>query len=102
MAKLHIGCGPEIKAGWLNIDVRDVNHPDFLNHDLLKGLPENLKDIEYCYSSHFLEHLTYDECEKLVKEIHSKMARGGVFRCSVPCFKKTMQAYMNNDMSWFA
>lgn len=99
--RLHLGCGPDIRPGWVNIDLRDVDHPDFLHADLTQPLPEHIQDVELVYSSHFLEHLTKTECSAIVQTVKSRMRSGGVFRCSLPCFRLTAQAYLDGNHEWW-
>ncbi len=101
--KVHLGSGPDIKPGWVNLDqLDDVEHPDYRNCDLRDGIPEDIEDIEMIMSSHFLEHLTYNEARVLVAHCFQRLAPGGIFRVSVPDFKKTIKAYVEDDLNWWA
>src|SRR5215475_1447361 len=54
--KLNIGCGPNVKTGWTNIDLS--GHAD-LHLDLREPLPFGDSSASIVYSEHFLEHLEY-------------------------------------------
>jgi len=116
--KLHLGCGSDIKPGWVNIDLDLKNNgtvvhgtdqtTQSINHDLSKGLP--IKDlfgqiltgnISHVYSSHFWEHLTPPEGMKLLRECYEKMERGGYFRISLPKTKEAFKAYLEEDYKYF-
>lgn len=98
--KLHLGCGSDVKSGFINIDMSSPD-PNVLVHDLTKGLPGMVRDIEYVYSSHFFEHLTPSQMVSLLREILSNMVVGAKIRFCLPDFKKTALAYINNDLDFF-
>src|SRR2546430_12396547 len=55
--RLHLGCGPNHKAGWLNIDLMDEVAD--LSLDLREPLPFADGSVKHVYSEHAFEHLTY-------------------------------------------
>lgn len=79
--RLHIGCGPEVLAGWTNVDI-DAHPGIDLVHDVRDGLP--FRDVRYLFAEHFLEHLTYDEGFRFLKECRASLADDGVLRLSTP------------------
>jgi hypothetical protein len=79
--KLHIGSGPLVREGWVNVDIdshRGVDHV----LDVREGLP--FRDVTYLYAEHFLEHLTYDEGLRFLKECRAVLRPEGVLRLSTP------------------
>ena len=52
--KLNLGCGPNPKAGWINIDLFD-SHAD-LRLDLREKWPFADASISHIYSEHVFEH----------------------------------------------
>src|SRR3989344_4122016 len=56
--KLNIGCGPNLKQGWINIDFR----PDSdLGLDLRENLPFDDNCCDLIYSEHFMEHIDFPD-----------------------------------------
>lgn len=79
--RLHIGCGPQVLEGWTNIDLE--SHPGIdLVHDVRDGLP--FRGVRYIFAEHFLEHLTYDEGFRFLKECRASLRDDGVLRLSTP------------------
>jgi len=89
--KLHLGCGPRIKNGWLNIDLsKNADIP----LDLRKPLPFNNDSISVIYSEHFLEHLDYPGTATLfLKECNRVLRPGGKFSVVVPDIALVLRSY---------
>lgn len=79
--RLHIGCGPERLAGWVNIDRLPFPGVDRVA-DVTRGIP--FRDAAAIYAEHFLEHLALDDAVAFLREAHRALAPGGHFRLSTP------------------
>lgn len=113
MLKLHLGCGSDIRDGYINIDFTEIRPAfsrkgtEFFTHDLSKGLPkvsfmkEVIKDIDEIYSSHFWEHLTYDEGMNLLRDCFAALKPGGEFRMALPKVREACEAYLKGDNDYF-
>ena len=122
MVKLNLGCGLQCPEGWVNIDsslgVRLSKRPILkkLLYAILPtsiGLPnidwpKNTKwmeltkpfefqdnSVDYIYSSHTFEHLTYQETSFVLKESLRVLKLGGVIRIIVPDFEILIQNYLD-------
>ena len=109
--KVHLGCGTDVRRGWVNIDV-DVNRPSksdsefddktlIFNYDLRRGLPLADGSCDYIYSSHFFEHLEARHALDLVRDCHRALRPGGVFRMALPRQRETFAAYLQGDIEYF-
>ena len=88
---LEIGGGDRKgTGGWINLDLTDNCD---LYWDVRKGLPFPDDSIEKIYSSHFLEHLSFREGLKLLKESHRILKKGGKFSICVPNAMLYIEAY---------
>ncbi len=97
--KLHIGCGKGLLDGWVNIDV----YPAPLAMNVLWGLPFGDGSARCVFVSHLLEHLFYPrDVQPFLKEVRRVLAPGGVLRMVVPDIEQCIEAYVNNDRSFFA
>lgn len=106
--KLNIGsCTVMFHHGWTNIDVLDLerfsqgNGYNYLRHDVRNGLPMFGTGVVDCiYSSHFLEHLTYEEGLKFLKECRRVIRpETGAMRILVPDAALLMECYIQ-DPDW--
>jgi SAM-dependent methyltransferase len=83
--KLNVGCGTDIRPGWVNLDSsREIPGVDVV-HDL-DGLPFPFPDgsFDYILAQDVLEHLA-DPVASL-KELHRILDRGGRLAIRVPHF----------------
>ena len=79
--KLHVGCGPKLKQGWINVDL--VDGAD-IALDLRRPLPFADGSCEIVYAEHFFEHLDYpNDADAFLSECHRVLRRGG--GCDLPC-----------------
>jgi predicted SAM-dependent methyltransferase len=96
--KLHVGCGKGLLDGWINIDV----FPAPLSMNVLWGLPFADGSVRYLFVSHLLEHLFFPrDVRPFLKEIYRVLAPGGIVRIVVPDMEQCIEAYVNDDRSFF-
>lgn len=105
--KLAVGTHMATMAyyGYTNIDVVDLrgfaqhNGYNFLHHDVRNGLPFSTGVVSCIQASHFLEHLTYQEGLKFLKECRRVLASDGVVRIIVPDASLLLQRFQNSDLA---
>jgi len=96
--KVHIGCGKNPLDGWFNIDV----YPAPLAMNVLWGLPFPSGSVRYIFVSHLLEHLFFPrDVKPFLAELRRVMAPGAVVRIVVPDIEQCIEAYVNNDQTFF-
>jgi predicted SAM-dependent methyltransferase len=89
--QLHIGCGPNRKTGWVNIDA--VRGAD-LRLDLRQRLPFADGSCALVYSEHFFEHLDYpDTARRHLHECHRVLQHGGRLSLGVPDAELMIRGY---------
>jgi SAM-dependent methyltransferase len=97
--KLHIGCGPCVLPGWINLDV----HPAPLATNVLWGLPFADGSVRLVFLSHLLEHMFYpNDVMPFLGEILRVLEPGGVVRIVVPDIAQCIEAYQRDDALFFA
>jgi len=93
--KVDIGAGNRKGNGeWLTLDIaKDCD----LVWDLRKGLPFPDESLAAIYSSHFFEHLSYQETQKVLDECKRALAPGGTFSICVPNARLFIEAYLKPE-----
>jgi predicted SAM-dependent methyltransferase len=80
--RLHIGCGPKVKEGWINVDLSP--HAE-ITLDLREPFPFSENSCSIIYTEHFLEHLDYPlHAKSFLRECYRVLEPGGVISVGVP------------------
>jgi predicted SAM-dependent methyltransferase len=80
--KLNIGCGPNRKQGWINIDLSSEAE---LSLDIRERAPFDDGSAMVIYSEHFFEHLDYpNDAKHFLRECFRVLEPNGIFRVGVP------------------
>lgn len=92
--RLHLGCGSEVKSGWINVDLSNTRNPKVLvlNCATKWVFPANY--FYAVYSCHMLEHLSECLADKLLKNIFLSLRPGGIFRVCVPDLEYNAALYL--------
>ena len=105
--KLNIGCGKLIVKEWINIDLfnfnvpKDIEKNNILQQDIRQGVPFKNNTIENIYSSHFIEHLNFEQVLIFFKECFRVMNPGGIIRISCPDLRILCKKYIEKDKKFF-
>lgn len=92
--KINLGSGPEKGSdGWMNIDLSGGAD---LAIDLTEGLPFDDRSTSQIYTSHFLEHLSYEQISPLLQECLRVLKPGAPLLICVPDSELFIHAYSNN------
>lgn len=102
MTRLHLGSGPRLLPGFVNIDVLGIAADNYLRWDLARGLPPDLRsDLEIVYSEHFWEHMRWEDGLHLMKECRGALRDGGLFRLGLPNYRTMVAHYLAEDWDYF-
>ena len=87
MRKLNIGCGQDIKKGWINLDIYKGEGIDIV-HDI-NDLPLPFEDqfFNYILCQDVLEHVNYIP---IINDIHRILKKGGILKIRVPHFTSNL------------
>jgi methyltransferase family protein len=92
-AYLNVGCGPNIRQGFVNIDYNWKPGVDICC-DIGAGLPVRAGGAGGIFTEHCLEHLSLDVARKFLTECHRVLAPGGMIRIIVPDLEMYGRAYV--------
>lgn len=82
LKKLHIGCGHNKIAGWLNTDITD--HADVAYLDATSTFPMPDASFDYAFSEHMIEHVPYEAGAVMFRECLRVLKPGGKVRIATP------------------
>jgi predicted SAM-dependent methyltransferase len=91
--KLNLGCGNRYSKFWINIDFNSTT-PEVMPCNLLEKLPFADNSIDVVYSSHFLEHFSKTEGERILAECFRILRPNGILRIVVPDLEYTCREYL--------
>jgi predicted SAM-dependent methyltransferase len=70
-----------------------LNEHRYIHHDLVTGIPFDDGSVDFVYSSHFLEHLTKADGDRLLAESYRVLRPGGTVRVAVPDLEIAVSMY---------
>ena len=83
MKKLNLGCGTDIRKGWINLDIAKIPGVDIV-YDINKlPIPFKNEVFDYILCNDVLEHVEY---VPLMKELHRILKEYGIIEIKVPHF----------------
>lgn len=111
---VQYGCGLCAPVEWENYDssptlrlqklsllgnlfnnVLNVKFPENARYgDITKGLPVEENSCDGVYSSHTLEHLSFNDFKKALKNTYEILKPGGIFRCVIPDLEIAAKQYV--------
>ena len=99
LLKIHLGCGPDHREGWLNVDVNPDLRPDMVSRaDSLPTLADGCAEaIECC---HLFEHLTITEARAALREWRRLLTPGGELRLELPDFAQCVRLIGTDVDGW--
>ncbi len=93
--KLQLGAGSNTLDGWLNTDILP-NARGVVYLDAKKPFPFADHTFDYIFSEHHLEHLTYDEGMRMLRDCYRVMKPGGRIRIATPDLEALLNLYTPN------
>lgn len=96
---LHLGCGPRLQAGWINVDI--FPGPGAYFADLRNPLELRSGSVCHIHCEHVIEHLEYDEAVRFLGECRRVLAEAGTLRLILPDAEKYLRAYAAGDCAFF-
>lgn len=91
LKKLQIGAGSSRLPGWLNTDIEPGDGLAYV--DATQPFPFEDGSLNYIFSEHVIEHLTYDEGKAMVAEAFRVLAPGGRMRVATPDLQRFIDLF---------
>lgn len=88
LKRLHLGCGKDLRAGWVNVDLfpateaMDLEGVEYFQADCERPLPFMDNTFGEVFGSHFIEHI--ENTLGLMQELHRICAPGAICRFTLP------------------
>lgn len=92
VAKVQIGTGTNVLAGWLNTDLEPVS-PGVIFLNAAKPLPFADRSVDYLFSEHMIEHVPYAQGLAFLRECRRVLKPGGRVRIATPNLLNLVHAY---------
>src|SRR5258708_32385343 len=77
----HVGSGPQILRGWVNIDSKPYPGVEHVL-DVTQSFP--FTDVKFIYAEHFIEHVPYAAGATFLATCRSVLREDGILRLSTP------------------
>lgn len=84
--KLNLGCGGDKKQGYVNIDIRKEVKPDMVLDLEKTPYPFDDNSIDEILAKDVIEHFSFRNVERVVKEWHRILKPGGKLVIQTPDF----------------
>ena len=96
--KLNVGCGNDLRPGYLNIDKKRFEGVDVLGD--VSRLPLSDGSVEEIYASDVIEHFPWRTVKEVVLEWRRVLKRGGRLFIRTPNLEGLIELYQNRRQGW--
>jgi SAM-dependent methyltransferase len=97
---LNLGCGQIIQKGMINLDFFFNPNLDYAA-DLRFPLKIESDSMDGIICEHTMEHLTYEQDDRLLAECYRIMKPGGTMRIILPDVSLFVKNYAEGNQAWF-
>jgi predicted SAM-dependent methyltransferase len=99
VAKLQLGAGDRPRDGWLNTDLHGYGRSELVYLDVRKRFPLPDASFDFVYSEHMLEHLSYAEGQRCLRECFRVLKSGGRIRVATPSLEQLAKLYDGGELA---
>jgi predicted SAM-dependent methyltransferase len=92
--KLHLGCGNNIKEGYVNIDAY-VDRPEVEKFSIF-NLPYDDESIDEILAEHLIEHIKFGDEKRFWRESYRVLKPGGIMSVEAPDLEWLCKVFVEN------
>jgi predicted SAM-dependent methyltransferase len=96
--KLQLGAADKPLPGWLNTDLHDYGRSDIVFLDARQRFPLPDASFDFVYSEHMLEHLSYADGQRCLRECFRVLRPGGTIRIATPSLERLARLYDGGEL----
>lgn len=97
--RLHIGCGSNVRPGWVNID-REARVPGVVTDVVPTALPYPDGTVSAIVAEHVFEHFSFSEERDVWQEMSRVLRPGGSLTIEVPDFEWICRKFLEAEDDW--
>lgn len=89
----NVGCGPNLHDNFVNVDYWWQPGLDVCC-DITSGIRFPAESADGIFTEHCLEHITFEACQKVLREFRRLLRPGGILRVVIPDAELFLSLYM--------
>lgn len=94
--KINLGCGEDIKEGYINIDIRNLPGVDVVAD--VRKLPFSKGSIDEIIALDIYEHISHNESQRMLVHWVSILKEGGLLFIKGPCINRMIQYFITENL----
>jgi len=100
--KLNLGCGKDVKQGYINIDCRKLHGIDIVLDLEREKLPYDDNSIDEILAKDIVEHFSFRNVENVLKEWHRVLKPDGLLVIQTPDFEQIASKFYEGKIAdWY-
>lgn len=100
--KLNLGCGSDIRKGYINIDIRKLPNVDLVLDIEHNKLPYTDESVEEILAKDIIEHFSFRNIRNVLKEWYRVLKKGGILIIQTPDFERIADKFFKGEINgWY-
>jgi len=98
MIRLNLGCGQDIRPGYVNVDVRNLPGVDLVLNLETDNLPYEDNSVDEILAKDVIEHFSFRNIEKVLREWHRVLKPEGLLTIQTPDFEQIVAKFNSGQI----